>query len=188
MKTLAYIFGQPGSGKTTLMTALCSDATKFYEADSPIKHRAMRRDGELFTVLGADAKPFGGTDTLSYTAAARASEWLAELAECKAGKTIIAEGDRLATSKFFEQARKFYRVVLFYLDCDDKTAQQRREQRAKDYKLDMQSPSWVKGRVTKHKNTAKRERGVVALDAAEDPLILASKVWEAIHGQTRTTT
>lgn len=183
MSTLAYIFGQPGAGKTTLMRAICAGSPLLYQADSPIKHRGFCSKSGMFVVLGADAYPFGGTDTLSYTAVSSAERWLESLSLCAAGGLVFAEGDRLANGGFFEAARKHYRLIAFYLNCGDGEAAARRAARAAQHGLSLQSDSWVKGRVTKHANLAKRESSVVRLDAKKSPEELAAIVWASVHSK-----
>jgi thymidylate kinase len=180
MKTLAYIFGQPGSGKTTLMRALCEAGKPLYEADAPVKHRALMSPHGTFAVLGADAAPFGGTDTLSYTAVGDSPRWLKGLSGCSAGSLVFAEGDRLANLRFFEEAARHYRLLAFYLACDDRAAQSRREDRAQRHGLPLQSSTWVKGRITKHANLAARHTGTIRLDASKPPGELASIVWKTV--------
>jgi hypothetical protein len=183
MKTLVYIFGQPGSGKTTLMRAICASGSHLYDADSPVRHRAFMWKQGTFSVLGADAAPFGGTDTLSYTAVGDSPRWLKALSACSAGGLVFAEGDRLANLRFFDEAAKLYRLLAFYLDCDDSMAGGRRARRAKQHGLSLQSESWVKGRVTKHANLASKHEATVPLDARLKPEKLASIVWESVLSQ-----
>lgn len=184
MKTLAYIFGQPGAGKTTLMRALCGESPPLYEARDPVRHRCFSRGGKMFAVLGGDAYPFGGTDTLSYTAVGSADGWLASLAACAAGRIVLAEGDRLANDRFFDVARKHYRLLPFYLRCKDSEASRRRAVRASTHSLPLQSDSWVKGRVTKHASLAARHSDVTALDAMLSPEKLAAIVWASVLQET----
>ena len=185
MKTLAYIFGQPGAGKTTLMRALCGNAPPVYEARDPVRHRCFSRGGKMFAVLGGDAYPFGGTDTLSYTTVGSADRWLASLASWAAGRIVLAEGDRLANDRFFDVAREHYRLLPFYLSCKDKEASRRRSARASKHGLPLQSDSWVKGRVTKHANLAARQRDVITLDATQSPEGLAATVWASVLQEER---
>lgn len=180
MKTLAYIFGQPGSGKTTLMREVCSRGQPLYEADSPLKHRAFMSPHGTFAVLGADAAPFGGTDTLSYTSVKDSPRWLKALANCSAGGLVFAEGDRLANARFFAEVAAHYRLLAFYLDCDGEVASSRRSQRARQHSLSLQSGAWVKGRVTKHANLASAHEGTRRLDASKTPAELAAIVWDSV--------
>jgi hypothetical protein len=180
MKVFVYIFGQPGSGKTTLMREVCRRGALFYEADDPIKHRGyLAPGGKMFGVLGADSWPFGGTDTLSYTAVAGSPRWLKSLAKCGAGKTVFAEGDRLANLRFFAEVQKHYRLVAFQLHASDLTAEFRRRARAKTHGLKPQSEVWVRGRATKSENLAMAYPGTVRLDASLGVESLAESVWKA---------
>jgi|694.fasta_scaffold00746_17 hypothetical protein len=180
MKTLAYLFGQPGSGKTTLMRAISGRGKPLYEADTPVKHRAFTSPHGTFSVLGGDAAPFGGTDTLSYTAVGNSPRWLSALSLCNAGGLVFAEGDRLANLRFFAAAAERYALFAFYLDCDNKVAASRRNQRARQHSLPLQSDVWVKGRVTKHANLAANHRDTVRLEAGKTPEELAAIVWEHV--------
>jgi hypothetical protein len=186
MKTLTYIIGQPGAGKTTLMNAICKGASTLYTADSPVSHRGMKGPHGLFSVLGKDRHPFGGTDTMSHAAAGNCEAWVEELSRCAAGGVVFGEGDRLATKRFLAAARVHYRVLVFYLDLDDAVAAERRAVRAEEHRLKQQSASWVKGRVTKHANLALAE-SAVRLDARQPAEENALLVWSEVNGKTRTT-
>lgn len=187
MKTLSYIIGQPGAGKTTLMNAICKECQTVYSADSPVLHRGMKGPHGLFATLGKERHPFGGTDTLSHAVTANCEKWLAELSRCAAGAVVFGEGDRLATKRFLAAARLNYRVLLFYLEADDRLAADRRLLRAQKHGLKQQSLSWVKGRITKHANLALSE-SAVRLNAELSPAENAERVWDEVNGQTRTTT
>jgi hypothetical protein len=165
------------------MDAVCSRGTLLYEADAPIKHRCYSAAGSLFAVLGSANAPFGGTDTLSYTAVSSSARWLASLSVCAAGGLVFAEGDRLANSRFFEEARALYRVVPVYLNCPDQIAHARRGARAAAHALKPQAPTWVRGRATKHRNLAEKEPGTVMMDATHSPLALAAEVWALATGE-----
>jgi gluconate kinase len=184
MTTMAYVFGQPGAGKTTLMRAICERSQLFYEADAPIKHRCLTGPHGMFAVLGADAFPFGGTDTLSYTSVSTSERWLESLSLCAAGRLVFAEGDRLANDRFFAAARKHYRLVPVYLNCDGDLAAKRRAARAAHHRLTLQSPAWVKGRTTKHANLAARNADALRLDARQPAEKLAEIVWSAVLSES----
>lgn len=162
------------------MRALCGNAPPLYEARDPVRHRCFSREGKMFAVLGGDAYPFGGTDTLSYTAVGSADRWLASLSSCAAGRIVLAEGDRLANDRFFDVARKHYRLLPFYLSCKDNEASLRRSSRASKHGLPLQSDAWVKGRVTKHSNLAARQADAITLDATRPPEDLAAIVWTTV--------
>lgn len=182
MNTLAYVFGAPGSGKTTLMREVCSRGSPLYTADTPIKHRGFYgRTTGMFSVLGGDGQPFGGTDTLSYTAAADCDRWLEALSLCNAGGLVFGEGDRLADGRFFDAARRWYTLRLFYLDCPEPLSEARRRQRAKQHGLAAQSETWVRGRITKHNNLACEHPEVTLLDARDSVEELAARVWRDVE-------
>lgn len=177
MKQFVYIFGPPGSGKTTLMKEVIKrlEAMKVYEASKPVPHIGYITKGKKFAVLGKDKEPFGGTDTLSYTAVGSCAKWLTDLPEL-----VLAEGDRLANLRFFEAVRSHYDLKLFYLNTGDEVARDRRESRAKKHGMKMQSASWVKGRSTKHRNLAVNSKGVVTLSGESKTAELANSVLDCI--------
>lgn len=162
------------------MKHVCKKGQQFYVADEPVKHVAYAAQCGLFSVIGTDEKVFGGTDTLSYTAIDAAERWLESMSLCSAGGLVFAEGDRLANDRFLEAARKHYKVIPFYLNCDNNEAAHRRASRAVKHNLTLQSDSWVKGRVTKHANLAARQAGTIKLDARATPEELAAIVWETV--------
>jgi hypothetical protein len=60
-------------------------------------------------------------------------------------ENIIGEGDRLASSKFFEAAQAAgYDVTVALLRCPESLAKQRRDARGSE-----QNEQWLKGRITK---------------------------------------
>ena len=173
MKQFLYIIGQPGAGKTTLMNTVIAKlgSMKIFEAKKPVPHTGYMSKGTKIAVLGKDKKPFGGTDTLSYTAVGTCEEWLDHLPDL-----VLAEGDRLANERFFVSVKKRYDLTLFHLATPDAESQRRREERAEKYGLSLQSAGWVKGRSTKHKNLAKAFEDTIHLDGAETPEDLADVV------------
>jgi hypothetical protein len=191
VQTFVYLFGQPGSGKTTLMREVCRRGMMLYDAEKPIKHRGYAWEGGMFSALGAEAWPFGGTDTLAYDAVAKCSRWLPALQKCKAGGLVFAEGDRLANLRFFGEVEKRYRLLAFYLSCDDALAGARRRLRASRHGLAAQSETWVRGRITKHDNLAMQYPGTYRLDSCLGADVLAQRVWwevlqlENPNGETR---
>lgn len=176
MSRMIYIFGQPGAGKTTLVRQICSTSVFLYESNDPIRHRCFSDKQGMFSVLGGDSFPFGGTDTLSYAVMKTADSWLKSLSSCAAGKTVIAEGDRLANLSFFDAARSYYELILIHLRCDNEEAARRRSERASEHNLELQTSSWVKGRATKSVNLSLNVPEVIDLDASADPVTLASVV------------
>jgi adenylate kinase family enzyme len=149
-----YLIGQPGSGKTTLTKELQKTWAKVNMSDKPFKHQEWEAPnlGKVYS-LGWDREHFSGTDTLGNTVITQMPAFYEQAA--KEVDYIYGEGDRLASAGFMDIANLYGTLHLFYLATDNETAQARRTERsAKTGKT--QNPSWVKGRVTKHENLAKK--------------------------------
>jgi hypothetical protein len=93
---------------------------------------------------------------------------------------VFAEGDRLANLRFFGEVEKHYRLLAFYLSCDDALADARRKMRARQHRLPAQSEAWVSGRVTKHHNLAMQFPGTYRLDSSFEAAALSRIVWESV--------
>ena len=169
------------------MRAICSHAKPLFVGDKPIKHRGFTGNMGMFSVLGADGNPFGGTDTLSYTAVGTASIWLSKLSECAGGSLVFGEGDRLANQRFFDEASRHYNLALFYLQCPNDLAESRRLERAKQHGLKLQNSEWVRGRGTKHLNLAKANPSTRWLSAADTPQSMAQGIWAMLNATHRHT-
>jgi hypothetical protein len=150
---LVYLIGAPGAGKTTVTRALESNWIPVADATDPVKHRVWFGPQGTTISLGHDRAPFGGTDTLSYTAINVIERWLPTLPE-QGVENVYGEGDRLANPRFFNLCRSVGDLKVFYLDRSDEQAQTQRAQRASDNNLPMQNASWVAGRATKARNLA----------------------------------
>lgn len=150
---IVYLIGAPGAGKTTTMNALTRDWCLLDRAAKPVKHSWYSSDHGVALELGHPRAPFGGTDTLSYTAITTLEAWLPTVTDCQ---LIVGEGDRLAIARFMELARKLGQLHLFYLDTPPQDSQARREQRALDHGLKLQNPAWAEGRATKHARLAEQ--------------------------------
>lgn len=83
------------------------------------------------------------------------------------GATIYGEGDRLASRTYFDLAKTYGKLYLFYLNTDNETAAARRETRSAETGK-TQNPTWAKGRATKHRNLAE-EYGAIALPGGRAP-------------------
>lgn len=155
-----YLIGQPGSGKTTLTKELQKDWAKVNMYDKPFKYQEYEAPnlGKVYS-LGWDKEHFSGTDTLGNTVITRMPEFYKDAAQD--GAAIYGEGDRLASRTYFDLAKSYGRLYLFYLNTDDATAATRREARSAETGK-TQNPIWAKGRATKHRNLAK-EYGAIAL-------------------------
>jgi GTPase SAR1 family protein len=146
MKTI-YIIGAPGAGKTTLANAFKNNWRKVRQDTKPVKYEAfVLNNGETALSLGWDKPPFGGTDTLSYTAIVQIEQWLPQVKV----DYLFGEGDRLAIDRFIHLAQELGDLHLFYLNTDPALAADRRGERADANNLKQQDPTWVKGRESKH--------------------------------------
>ena len=154
-----YLIGQPGSGKTTITKEFQKDWAKINLYDKPFKYQEYEAPklGKMYS-LGWDREHFSGTDTLGNTVITQMPQFYKDANE--EGADIYGEGDRLANATFFELARGYGMLYLFYLNTDNATAQSRREARAAETGK-TQNPSWAKGRATKHKNLAERYGAIV---------------------------
>jgi GTPase SAR1 family protein len=146
---IIYLIGAPGSGKTTLTEAFTRKWVEVDQIDDPIKYRThITAEGSAIS-LGWLRPAFGGTDTLGNTAILKIEPWLPTVK----ANIVYGEGDRLANSRFFDLAKSISDFRLFYLNTDPALAAERRAQRSLLTGKE-QNPSWVKGRVTKHRNLA----------------------------------
>lgn len=152
---LTYLIGQPGSGKSTLMRAATGPGRALRVDRLPIVDHEPERVSEL----GRVRDTFSGTDALGMAVLPVAVKTLPVLAAM--GRDVIAEGDRLATPKFWTAAEgQGWTVTVVLLDTPDAECARRRAARGSS-----QSEAWVRGRVTKTENL--RPRADVVLDGAE---------------------
>jgi len=145
-----YLIGQPGSGKTTLTKEFQKSWAKVNMSDRPFKHQEWEAPelGKVYS-LGWDREHFSGTDTLGNTVIKYVEAFYDQAS--REVNYIYGEGDGLANGTYFDIAERYGTLYLFYLATNDKIAQARREARSAETGK-TQNPTWVKGRVTKHKN------------------------------------
>jgi len=175
MKTI-YLIGSPGAGKSTLAKAFKGDLKITGKNTAPVKHETLLSPtGQTITSLGWDKPPFSGTDTLPYTAISAIEAWLPTLNT----DILFGEGDRLAVDKFLQLASKQGDLHLFYLNTNPAVATDRRQLRADQNNLKQQNPSWVAGRVTKHRNLADRWSATL-IPGNLTPEAAATLIWQSV--------
>jgi hypothetical protein len=99
VREILYLIGEPGAGKSTLAAAL-TGGRPCHDRATPFAHVFYPDEGviQLGRTRGRGGYP--GTDALSYSVQPRVIEWLARQDHA----LILAEGDRLANSTFFDAA------------------------------------------------------------------------------------
>lgn len=176
MNTL-YLIGPPGAGKTTLMGEVMRDWNLLSRETKPVKHSWWESPHGITLELGHPRAPFGGTDTLSYTAINTLELWLPNLQKVD---LLVGEGDRLANNRFLDLCRSLGTLHLFYLTAPDGVLQDRRAHRAAKNALPPQNPTWAKGRASKHHNLATQQNATI-LDATQPTPTLAQLIMAELH-------
>ena len=143
-RSMVYVIGYPGSGKTTALSkAITSPVAN--ERDKPFKH-IVYADGAI--QLGASRAAFGGTDALPMNVQPAVLKWLPTSPE----ELIIAEGDRLGNTSFFQALGNLgvpLRIVL--IDVTPLQARYRAWLRGHAF-----NEQWLAGRITKVDNLRRR--------------------------------
>lgn len=141
MRELTYFIGQPGCGKTTLITALTDNELAWVVKGTKLAPTHTVYDRIDVAQIGAARADFGGTDILPMSIQPLAVAWMAN----GAPDQVFAEGDRLANDKFFQAVTdQGWSLKVVYINVSDATAAQRRAERGSN-----QNPTWLKGRQTK---------------------------------------
>ncbi len=170
---LFYLIGDPGSGKSTLIAELTSNAYAL-QFKKPFAHVLWREGGEA-AALGPLRAGFPGTDGLSMSVQPKVLEWL----EIMPYLNIFGEGDRLATDTFFQGViDRGYELTVAHLNTPWEVSEERRKRRAGTLMVKAQNATWVQGRRTKVKRLAERW-ATLHLDGTRTPDILAGQLAEA---------
>lgn len=156
---LLYLVGDPGVGKTTTLQLALAD----HNVEATFLHPFLRtehtwyadihdeqRPGVTITELGGRRSGgFGGTDAMAMNAQPKVLEWLRTTQPVR----VVAEGDRLGNSKFFQAVRLLgYDLSLIYLTAHPFTIDARRKARQTEHGTQPQNMTWLLGRATKTAN------------------------------------
>jgi uridine kinase len=147
MKVIA-IFGEPGSGKTTLMKKLMEKYGFDKTIDDSVKLVPFHKKDNLY-ILGKyeDGQVFGGTDRMSMAVQPEAIKFLDSLSNKDPNAVVIFEGDRLSTSSFLEHCFEKYDIDMFYLNTNKDVRAERYKERGSN-----QDETWLRGRESKISN------------------------------------
>lgn len=167
------MIGAPGAGKSTLVNALLERCER-WQVRHPFAREELRVDGVFVGHhIGAAHPEYPGTDRLSMSAQRLVVDWLAR--ERPVG-LIIAEGDRLATAKFFEACTLYAPpFTLMHLATPVDVAATRRADRGSS-----QTQAWVTGRETKVRRLVVGRWDTVALDGRRGVAALVDDALAAI--------
>lgn len=146
-KTLVYIVGEPGIGKSTTVAKVVANYNKVENYSAPIPHLVYADQDGIFTLaqLGKNRDNFSGTDALPMNIIESAAEFFKQYPYPK----ILAEGARLANKRFLQIALDAgYKVVLVALEGETEALERRLARGSK------QSESWIKGRRSASRNLA----------------------------------
>lgn len=144
MKVIA-IFGEPGSGKSTLMKRIMDELQVSRDVHNDVKLVPYHKNGNLY-ILGKyeEGETFGGTDKMSMAVQPEAVKFLASRG---ATDVVLFEGDRLCTASFLEECVDKYDTSIVYLRTNKETRTERYAERGSN-----QDETWLRGRESKISN------------------------------------
>lgn len=147
MRHALYLIGEPGSGKSTLAAGL-TDGWPASELGSPFAHR-IYDEPDVVELGKRRDNGFSGTDALGMTVITQADPFVRD-PDFFTPNNLLAEGDRLAVNRFFEALEAGgWELVVGWLSTPRELAAERRRERAERLGLELQSPTFIKGRISK---------------------------------------
>ena len=176
---VAYIIGVAGVGKSTTVKHLTADWDLRMNVDKPFAHRHYNTPYGRGIVIGKDVEPFGGTDTLSWTAINHVETFINACAQRNV-QIIIGEGDRFSNARFFDTIRAQATLLLFNLDAPDAITEHRRTTRAEQHNTPKQNAQWVQGRQTKVNRLA-NTYDAITIDATQPTSTIVQSINKEIN-------
>lgn len=143
MRRFIYFIGEPGSGKTTLVSALTAGHPS-HPMPKPVPH-SVYDDGGI-AQIGVNRGDFSGTDALAMSIQPQVEDWLQQ----RPYSMLFAEGDRLSNGKFFRAViAAGYDLRIAMCEAAMAITADRRRTRAQAMGRAEQDPTWLKGRASK---------------------------------------
>lgn len=184
MRTLTYVIGAPGVGKSAAVEAairLLGWGSPRQEM-KPFAHQVYALHDAILLGRQPD-NGFPGTDTLSLGVNPKAVAFVGT----RPASTIVGEGDRLANRRFLAAAAADYAVALVTIEVPPATAYSRMLERADRLGVRPQTESWWNGRWTKVRNLRRWEcPGLehVAIDGSVDRASVAASLAAVISARS----
>ena len=170
MRSITYIIGIPGSGKSTALAGALQDDAILRSNVAPGKVPFIEYSSGLIQI-GRNRETYPGTDVLSYNAQPKVLKWLDSL---PAGARVVAEGDRLANGKFFYALLDTgWNLKIIHIHAQPVLGIRRCIGRGSNF-----TDSWYKGRVTKVDNLVAHfiDHTLLTLDSRWEPELLAGEI------------
>ena len=154
-----YVIGLPGSGKSTAVGSVLGPYP-FTDNAKPMKHC----DYGFFKMFGHWRDVHPGTCTLPFNVHPTAMQFVADTIANEVSPILVAEGDRLSGSKFFDYVLSLgMKLKIIHFDIDPIISRARAVERGNIY-----NDTWYKSRVTKIRNTMQKYPTLaVSIDASQ---------------------
>ena len=169
-RSMTYIIGIPGSGKSTALAGALRDDAILKENVASGEVPFIEYSSGLIQV-GRNRETYPGTDVLPYNAQPKVLKWLESL---PTGAKVVAEGDRLANGKFFNALlTSDWDLKIIHIYARPVLGLKRSIERGSNF-----TESWYKSRVTKVDNIVANfiEQTCLTLDAQSSRKLLAGEI------------